>query len=242
MSLSGALRRAVADRNAFKGSSMTQGIGGRGITVDGGWSIDSNAFASAHFDAGITPLDDTVLFSAVNGLSGVSLTLSFENAQAGYALECLRLSRDSETWALDEARSERTVLAAGRDPEALYALLPALLNPLGKPLAPLRISSWTIITNELMACDADTPVGTPAFSATRGRLFVDVTRTNHARHPYRVSMGRTRQPHTGLNRQVDAAASAQRTLHLTTLAELSSVLDALLTEYDAFLDRLPEDD
>src|SRR6478735_1531211 len=135
----------LADAGRTQGSPVTKISRTRGIQVDGGGSVDSNAFVDEHYNAQEVPFDDTVLFTAVNSITGETVSLSYENAAIGYSLEQILLSRSSGRWMYDEDRSVHTTIAAGHDIEAIYGLLLRFLNPLNKDLIPLRLSSWTVV-------------------------------------------------------------------------------------------------
>lgn len=206
----------------------------RGIQVDGGWSVDSNAFIDEHYNAQDVPFDDTVLFAAVNGITGVTVSISYENAAIGYSLEQILLSRASGRWTYDETRSVHTTIATGHDIEAIFGLLPRFLNPLGKDLIPLRLSSWTVVVNNLTEAEAEHHDVELIFSATRGKLFVDVTYTREQALPYCVYMGMSKYPYTELTYKLDKPTTTQKVIHLKEVDAVAALIDDLLTGLEPF--------
>ncbi|KRC60801.1 hypothetical protein ASE14_07460 [Agromyces sp. Root81] len=206
----------------------------RGIQVDGGWSVDSNAFIDEHDMAQDVAFDDTVLFAAVNGITGESLSLTYENAATGYTLEQIQLSRASGRWTYDEASSVHTTIAAGHDAEAVFGLLPRFLNPLGKDLIPLRLSSWTVAVNNLTEAEAAHRAVELVFSATRGKLFIDVTYTRAEALPYCVYVGMSKHPYTELTYTLDKPTTTQKVIHLREVGAVAALIDDLLTGLEPF--------
>lgn len=213
---------------------MTKISAARGIQVDGGWSVDSNAFIDEHYDAQFVPFDDTVLFSAVNGITGVTISISYENAAIGYALEQVLLSRVSGSWVYDETTSIHATIATGHDIEAIFGMLPGYLNPLGKDLIPLRLSSWTVVVNNLVESEAEHRAVELIFSATRGKLFVDVAYTRDQALPYCVYMGMSKHPYTELTYKLDKPTSTQKVIHLEDVGAVAAVIDDLLMGLEPF--------
>ncbi|MGW4096550.1 MULTISPECIES: hypothetical protein [unclassified Mycobacterium] len=213
---------------------MTKTSTTRGIQVDGGWSVDSNAFIDERYNAQDVPFDDTVLFAAVNGITGVTVSISYENAAIGYSLEQILLSRASGRWTYDETRSVHTTIATGHDIEAIFGMLPRFLNPLGKDLIPLRLSSWTVVVNNLTEAEAEHRDVELIFSATRGKLFVDVTYTREQALPYCVYMGMSKHPYTELTYKLDKPTTTQKVIHLKEMDAVAALIDDLLTGLEPF--------
>lgn len=208
---------------------MTKISTARGIQVDGGWAVDSNAFIDERYDAQDLPLDDTVLFAAVNGITGVSVSITYENAAIGYSFERILLSRASGRWTYDETRSVHTTIATGHDVEAIFELLPRFLNPLGKDLIPLRLSSWSVIVNNLTVAETEHSDVELVFSATRGKLFVDVAYTRDQALPYCVYMGMSKHPYTELTYTLDKPTTTQKVIELKDVGAVAALIDDLLT-------------
>lgn len=206
----------------------------RGIQVDGGWSVDSNAFIDERYSAQEVPFDDTVLFSAVNGITGVSISISYENAAIGYSLEQIQLSRAAGRWTYDETRSIHTTIATGHDIEAIFGLLPQFLNPLGKDLIPLRLSSWTVMVNNLTEAETEHRDVELIFSATRGKLFIDVTYTRGQALPYCAYMGLSRHPYTEVTYMLDRPTITHKVIHVKEAGAVSALIDDLLTGLEPY--------
>ena len=213
---------------------MTKISMARGIQVDGGWSVDSNAFIDKRYSAQDVPFDDTVLFSAVNGITGVAISVSYENAAIGYSLEQIQLSRASGRWTYDEVSSVHTTIATGHDVEAIFDLLPQFLNPLGKELIPLRISSWTVMVNNLTEAETEHRDVELIFSATRGKLFIDVAYTRDQALPYCVYMGVSKRPYTDVTYMLDRPTTTHKVTHLKDAGAVSALINDLLTGFEPY--------
>jgi hypothetical protein len=224
----------LADAGRTQGSSVAKISRTRGIQVDGGWSVDSNVFVDEHYNAQEVPFDDTVLFTAVNSITGETVSLSYENAAIGYSLEQILLSRSLGRWMYDEDRSVHTTIAAGHDIEAIYGLLPRFLNPLNKDLIPLRLSSWTVVVNNLTETEAAHHDVELVFSATRGKLFIDVTYTRIEDRPYCVYMGMSKHPYTELTYKLDKPTTTRKVIHLNEVDAVAALIDDLLTGLEPF--------
>lgn len=199
-----------------------------GIQVEGGWSIDSNVFIDENFNAQNIPFDNTLLFSAVNNITGKTISISYENNNVGYSFDCCLLSRRLGEWQYDENSNIYKTLHTDHNVSVVYNMLPQYLNPLEKNLIPLKVSSWSIIYNNLMKDQTLYDDIELLFSAVRGKLFIDITYCRNEDKPYYIYMGLSKYEYAEAVYHLNKPAREYKEIYMEKIEDVIKLINDFL--------------
>jgi hypothetical protein len=199
-----------------------------GIQVEGGWSIDSNVFINEDFNFQEIPFDSSLLFSAVNHITGKSISISYENRNIGYSLNCCILSRFLGVWRYDENTNIYITLKTDYCLRNIYDMLPQYLNPLKKNFIPLKISSWKIIYNNLIEEDYLYNDVELVFSATRGKLFIDIVYYKNMNKSYYIYMGLSKYEYSELTYNINKPTLEYKEIYLEKIEDVIDLTNGFL--------------
>ncbi|MFJ9743664.1 hypothetical protein, partial [Streptomyces sp. NPDC101166] len=92
---------------------------------------------------------------------------------------------------------------------------------------------WTVVVNNLTAAEAAHHDVELVFSATRGKLFIDVTYTRVDRS-YCVYMGMSKHPYIELTYTLDKPTTTWKVIHLNEVDAVAALINDLLTGLEPF--------
>ncbi|MEJ5048466.1 hypothetical protein WH221_01440 [Chryseobacterium culicis] len=216
-----------------------KGILNNGIQVEGGWSIDANVFIDKNYNILDIPFDNTLLLSAVNHITGKTISISYENSNVGYSFDTCVLSRSLGEWRNDDATNIYKTIKTGHHIDEFYDLLSEYLNPLQKDLIPLKISSWTIIYNNLKRNNDGYDDRELIFSATRGKLFIDITYNRNWEKPYYIYMGLSKYDYSEIVYNLNKPPREYQEIFLENVEEVVVIINDFLIELDHYLSGIP---
>lgn len=214
-----------------------KGILNTGIQVEGGWSIDANVFIDKNYNIEDIPFDDTLLFSAVNHITGKTISVSYENSNVGYSFDFCMLSRRLGEWHHDGAAIYKTI-ETGHQIDKFYNTLSEYLNPSKKELIPLKISSWTIVYNNLIRNEGLYDDIELIFSAVRGKLFIDITYNRNSEKPYYIYIGLSKYEYSQIVYSLNKPAREYQELFLKNIDEVVVIINDFLIEQDNYLSEI----
>jgi len=201
-----------------------------GIQVEGGWSIDANLFVDGLCSFKESFLENTLVFSAVNHINGQTISMTYEDAAVGFALLHGSLTRKSGQWIQDENTIYKTLLK-GNEIEKFYMVLSNYLNPGRKNLLPLKISSWTVIHNNLSDI---LPISNELlFSAVRGKFFIDVSFQKNI-GTYAIFMGIAKSAYNHIDYNLSKPVIECIELNLKDMDKLKDLINNVLVKREDF--------
>ena len=141
----------------------------------------------------VDPYDDTVLFSAVNLLTGQSIELEFINSVYGYELYTVQRNRLNGKWIIDVNSIDTNLVKSSSDVNDLLEELRKFLNPSGSTSLAIAIphGEWSVsrsVIRSQLNLNSRTEI---LFFAFHRRAFVEVAYLN-ATNIYAVCIGESK--------------------------------------------------
>ncbi len=197
----------------------------QGFKIEEGWIIILNILTPADY------FEDTWLFEATNLLKGEHIIIYYTNDEIGYSLYYSKLQRKDGQWNSTNENNENVESMSSNDISSILTKVQSILNPTRKEIALLKISGWSISTNNLLDAIDEYSDSEFLFFATKDKFFIDVSFVKNNDTPYKICLGRNKHKLSGINYSVHHPVELKN-IELATLNEVIDLIEnyTLLTE------------